>query len=531
MDSEDHATEPIDGQPDKTVGCISPPFFESCEDCEGKYAKINSEEEAMHNMSSPATEFRNDSSTKEVDAQKLIGEEHLKMSRSIIDYREESEILAQPRVSFRTHRDSPTPEISCAQHTKLPKPAIRELDNDGGTLLPILSPKRKIKKGSKIVRPSVFERLARTETVAFIHQKFYPVERPNRPNRSTSAPPLLQRGLVSKVSGNKDIKTNAFAGKTPGTKDHSPSPTRYSCTKARASVQRPTAQRISRLSVSSRQKRNGRRLPGGNAELRKNISTRVVVDGHVRVGENGRNNGKKVQRPLPIERFKSDFDAYNTKSRVQKGIRGLGQKGSSGWAQKGTTGWGEKWTVGCKGSLGDSFYSRRRSRDDESIDSYDIQDNGPPLFIEFSNRTKIICSNKYAPELGFEDIDPQQLGIRRSLTEYEAGGLAAKKLASEIMHALLWRDLPKGLKWNINFPLERELAMPIGEVGYSFFIEATEIKDESDDSDEEEETFHTASATGNVAFLPDRWEIHVENYSCVHNVGENKLLQEGGVDV
>jgi len=510
MDSADHATEQITGPPNKTVESIQPDknsivshFPESRQDSEeaSRHLKLDMEVAAKN---SPVIEFRHDSPAKEGYTKKLTADEYSKMSLGIIDNREDSNLLPRPKVSFRSNRDSPTPDISCAQHLNLPKRPIREFDNGGGIIASILSAKPRVKKGSKIVRPSVFERLARTETVAFIHQKFRPVV---MQNRSTSAPPLLQRASVSKVTGNKDTKTSYFAGKVPPTKDSSPSPTRYSHTKPRPSPQKMLHKPGRRPSLSSFQKKSGQRALQGRGNVKKNISTRAVVDANVRVGEYARTSDRKPRRPLPISKFKSDFEEYNTKLK------------------------GHKETMGCKSSLGDSFYSRRRSRDDESIDSYDMIDNGPPLFIEFSNRTKIICSNKYAPELGFEDIDPQQLGIRRSLTEYEAGSLAAKKLASEIMHALLWRDLPKDLKWNINFPLERELAMPIGEIGYSFFIEATETRDDSVDSDTKEDIFHTASATGNVSFLPDRWEVHVENYSCVHDVDEDKFLRGGGVDV
>jgi len=472
----EHAAEHIDGPPTKNVGsiqpersCIIPTFIESREDFEPAFLhqKLEGQEESTNSrIVSPITEVRQCSS--------LRMDEEIKMSLNTIGNHEHREMPPSPKVSFRTNRDSPTPEIRS-----------RESDNGGGINGPILSSKPKAKRGNKTARPSVFERLSRTETVAFIHQKFYPVE--ERENRSTSAPPLMQR---------RDVKNSAFTGRAPSTKDSSPTPTRYSCTKQRQPVQRM----VRRLSVS-------RRPLVGRGETKKNISTRAVLDGHVI--ENTRNNGRKLRRPLPISRFNSDFEAYNKKTREQT------------------------WSKGGKSSLGDSFYSRRRSRDDDTFNSYEMHDNGPPLYIEFSNRSKIICSNKYAPELGSENIDPQKLGIHRSLTAYEAGSLHSKKLSSEIMHSLLWRDLPKGLKWNINFPLERELAMPIGEVGYSFFIEATEIKDETEskDSNSEDDKIHTASATGNVSFLPDLWEIHVENYSCVHNVDERNFLRGDGVEV
>jgi len=497
MDSSDHAAEQIDGLPNKTVEstqhektCVSSPLLDSREDTEeaSESLKHNWGEGAKHyHVESTVIDLRQDSPIKQGCVRKGKEDEYSKMSLNIIDNGEGGATPSPVKVTFRTNRDSPTPEMVCSLNSR--KQANPELDNHGGIMDSTLFGKSNLRKGTKTVRPTVFERLARTETVAFRHQKFKPLVR-SRSNRSTSAPPLLQRGIVRKIS------TKTGPGKIRSTKDTSPTPTRYSLTKP--TKPRPS-QRIPRRksSFSLPKLKNGPRPLLSSSGVKKNILTRAIIHGDLRREDNVRNKGRKVQRPLRVNKFKSNLEAFHTTSQ--------------------------------KSTLGDSFYSRRRSVDDESIDSYDMHDNGPPLYIEFSNRTKIICSNKYAPELGFEDIDPQLLGIRRSLTEYEAGSLSAKKLASEIMHALLWRDLPSRLKWNVNFPLERELAMPIGELGYSFFIEATEMKDDSDTSDDEDEPFHTASATGNVSFLPDRWEVHIENYSCVHNVDEKNL--GNGVDV
>ena len=166
--------------------------------------------------------------------------------------------------------------------------------------------------------------------------------------------------------------------------------------------------------------------------------------------------------------------------------------------------------------------TRSRKARDFLDDAFDEASEGLPLEIEFSSGVKITCSNKFMPEDGFEELDSFELGLNGYIVEYEEGGISVKDFATEIMKALLWRDLPTYLKWEVSRPLERELAMPIGEIGYSYMIEASgkKIIDDEDDllseEEEEEEELHIASVTGNITFLPDG-EIQVENYSCIHD--------------
>lgn len=171
--------------------------------------------------------------------------------------------------------------------------------------------------------------------------------------------------------------------------------------------------------------------------------------------------------------------------------------------------------------IGRSRVTKNRSnRASETLgEAFDLESTGPPLEIEFSSRMKITCCSKFVPEEGFTDLDIFELGLDSLLSEYEAGMISAKDFASEIMTTLSWRDLPSNIKWDIKCPLVRELAMPIGESGYSFMIEANGKAINCDEilNEGEEEGLYTASATGNVTFLPDG-EIQVENYSCVHDV-------------
>jgi len=157
----EHAVEQIAGPPNKNVGliqpeksCIIPPFIESREDFEPAFLhqKLESQEESKNSrIISPTTELRQGSS--------LRMEEEVKITLNTIGNHENREVPPAPKVSFRTNRDSPTRENRS-----------RESYNGGGILGSVLSAKPKVKRGNKVTRPSVFERLARTETVAFMHQ-------------------------------------------------------------------------------------------------------------------------------------------------------------------------------------------------------------------------------------------------------------------------------------------------------------------------------------------------------------------------
>jgi len=447
---------------------------------------------------SPFRESRQDSyktMEEENTSQELESEQPKKSLLETIEKNECRELPPQQKVRFKSSRapGSPTPEIDKTVNTPkleiprpvsdrsldqlrvsgdrtldLPKPSIRAVAGDGA----ILETRNK--------RQSVFERLARTETVAFIHQKFQHVA---RPKRSTSAPPSIHRTSFGKLTKNRDMNISNHSSPKPRSSSQLPKKDFMNISSHSSPKPRTSTHRLTRKQSIPSIHRKYRR-----PSLNKILSERAGVEGVDKISELfKRSNSYQVSENNWAPRRKNSFERSKTKT--------------------------------VKSSVGDSFYSRRRSKD-EATDVF-VGSVEVPLYIEFSNRTKIICSNKYAPELGFDDVDPQQLGIKRSLTEYEAGSLTAKNLASEIMNALLWRDLPKGLKWNINYPLERELAMPIGELGYSFFIEATEEKECEGDNAIIEKN-HTASATGNVSFLPDRWEIHIENYSCVHDADRNR---------
>lgn len=360
---------------------------------------------------------------------------------------------------------------------------------------PKLPPIRKKHKGTTLAtRPSVFERLSNTETVASLHQKFLPQQsRPKttterRMKRSTSAPPSLRaknsRPKSTQIQ-KKKLKPQAVENKK----------TLYLTQKFAqlASSFERLSEKHTALSQSRRRARN---------------------DSNINSSNNNRNSTSRSKRSNSLGRRHSfsrglnNHEGFNAPSRQ---VRGSQIRTSS------------------KNNINNSNANRTRHQyrsklaKDTLADAFEDESLGPPLEIEFCSKMKILCSSKFMPEEGFTELDIFELGLNPFLSEYEAGSISAKHFASEIMNALLWRDLPPEVKWDAQRPLERELAMPIGEIGYSFMIEATgksiyQDSDQSDDEgkDDEDLLIYTASAAGHVTFLPD-WEIQVENYSCVHD--------------
>jgi len=161
---------------------------------------------------------------------------------------------------------------------------------------------------------------------------------------------------------------------------------------------------------------------------------------------------------------------------------------------------------------------RIEKEEEESVCAQSVISAGPPLEIGFTSRMEIFTTNTLRPEDGFDQVDCSELGLNGCLAEYEAGGLSVKEVASEIVNTMFVRDLPDNVDWSIKEPLHRELELPLGEKGFSFFIEANEEKEEGDnkgESDDGESPYSAASATGNVVFIHDLYEIHVENFSFV----------------
>ena len=321
------------------------------------------------------------------------------------------------------------------------------------------------KGGGRGTTLSVFERLWKAETVASIHQRVESRRSTERSNkRSISAPPKLRRRKTSPQLPQKLQKKTVRDKKNLEKENPSPMPRKVKRSKS--------------------------------AEKRRHLET-----------------------PYTFKKSNSDKQRVPNVAMKSTTARRLGRRASfdSGLAatkrrQKGKKIWKERELF--KKVKSDSAVMREKMADEILDDTFSLTSNGPPRYIEFSSRTRLVYSDEFDLDEPAE-LDSQELGLDDFLTEYEAGHLNSKDLASEIMHALLWRSLPKSIEWDVRYPLEREIACGIGEMGYSYFIEATE---KIPSSDEEERVPHTASATGNVIFLHDQWEIRIDNFSCAYDV-------------
>jgi hypothetical protein len=135
-----------------------------------------------------------------------------------------------------------------------------------------------------------------------------------------------------------------------------------------------------------------------------------------------------------------------------------------------------------------------------------------PCIIEFQNIMSILVRNRYKRNGEFLQINSKETGLNDFLIMYRENTISAKELAQEIMLSLFRQNLPKDVSWEIADILSREIVLPVGEKGYSVFIEAREVS--------ENETVRTSSVTGRVLFVFDRNEIHIENYSLISSTFE-----------
>ena len=300
-------------------------------------------------------------------------------------------------------------------------------------------------------RPSVFERLSQMETVASIQRKL--VSRELLRKRASSAPPLRPTSAPTLRSLNN---------RPPKVK------TEFKVKKKNSdlekNIHKPNKVSPDKLSFERLAVRHTKLSMMRQQTSRKNVAQRSGV---LRVRSTSRG------RPVALERWKS---APTVEHQIIS------------------------------------------KEEEESVYAQSVISAGPPLEIGFTSRMEIFTTDTLKPEDGFDQVDCSELGLNGCLAEYEVGGLSVKEVASEIVNTMFVRDLPENIDWSIKEPLHRELALPLGEKGFSFFIEANEEKEEDDnevESDDGESPYSAASATGNVVFIHDLYEIHVENYSFV----------------
>ena len=307
-------------------------------------------------------------------------------------------------------------------------------------------------------RQSVFERLSRTDTVASIHRKL--VSRELVRKRSSSAPPLRQRPTSASM----------------------------------LTLTRSPSNRPPKVKSDFRLKKNA----NAEANIQTKISSKISFE---------RLAGKHTKLSM-IRQQRSRKNEFQ-----QSGVRRLRCTSRDRPAVL------ERWKSAPFLQLNEDPYEIIADRTGtESVISA-----GPPLEIDFTSRMEVFTTNTRRPEDGFDKVDCSGfgLGLNGCLAEYEVGGLSAKEVASEIASTMFMRDLPDNKDWSIKEPLHRELALPLGEKGFSFLIESQgeEGEDENDeDTDDGETPKSSASATGNVIFIYDLYEIHVEDYSFICEV-------------
>ena len=314
---------------------------------------------------------------------------------------------------------------------------------------------------------SVFERLSRTDTVASIHRKVVSKEIVRK--RSASAPPLRQRP----TSASALILSRNPNNRSPKVKSHSKN------LKKNSNAEAHDQKMYNILSKPSFEHLAGKHTKLSMIRKQKSRKNNLQQSRVRRVRSTSRG------RPAALERWKSAPIIQSNEQDEEIG--------------------------------------------DQTTES--VVSAGPPLEIGFTSRMEVFTTNTDRPEDGFDQIDCSGfgLGLNGCLAEYEAGGLSAKEVASEIVNSMFMRDLPDQQDWSVKEPLHRELALPLGEKGFSFFIESCgeegdnenndgDDKNNDGDNDDGEASKYSASATGNVIFIHDLYEIHVEDYSFVCEV-------------
>lgn len=326
-------------------------------------------------------------------------------------------------------------------------------------------------------RPSVFERLSNTETVASIHRKLVS----HQIRRSTSAPPRLRRPLSATTSAtkqkqNQNQNQNQNSGSGANKFDHD----RHKKVGNEKTFKIITQMSFDRLAVSHtklskiRQRRPSARGKTSNGKHKSTRENSFRRGGFRRV----RSTSRGRYPDTGLQQWKSSPNVVNANVVIRE------------------TRVDEK-----KNTL-------IQSQDEDDYSS--IATESIPLEIEFNGRMQIFTTNTHKPEDGYQELDTSELELNGCLAEYEAGGLSVKAVSSEIVSTLLLRDLPGDANWHVGIPSHRDLALPLGEAGYSFHVEAQERE-----SRDAKEPRATASATGSIIFIHDLSEIHIENYSFV----------------
>lgn len=388
-----------------------------------------------------------------------IDDSHIQMNILRVDIREE--ISCALKLSSDERRDSPPRQVLRPKvrfGTPNPERTLRRTlsRNENNISTRTILSKSKYQNQRGTTGLSVFERLWNAQTIASLQRKTIVSSTYTSCRRSLSAPPLRNRN---------DAKLKSITTK-------------------KKRVARDHMNLVSQCSFD--------RLAGAHTALSSIRRKREFSP----MKDFGYDNARDVRREKKLSNPK------------QKGVR---RSRSLSRARTPMQRW--------KSSLDVMNANARRKKNHGNDDETVSVGNEPPLFIEFSCRMKIISCNTHRPEEGDVEIDSKELGIASSLLKYELCTLSSRNFAAEIVRALFMRDLSSDVEWNVSQPLERELSLPIGEKGYSFFIEASN-KSEKRDGKRNSKNITSVSATSKVIFIYDELEILVENYSFVEHEQE-----------
>jgi hypothetical protein len=129
---------------------------------------------------------------------------------------------------------------------------------------------------------------------------------------------------------------------------------------------------------------------------------------------------------------------------------------------------------------------------------------------ELQCKYKIFKTEKYHPEYGEQEVNPDDLYLKETLECFERGEISNEEIAVLIIEALFELDFSHGEHWEIDDGTARELEEDEGGggdlKGRAFAVKRQARLDWND-------LYSVAASKGTVVVVPEKNEIRVENYS------------------
>jgi hypothetical protein len=123
---------------------------------------------------------------------------------------------------------------------------------------------------------------------------------------------------------------------------------------------------------------------------------------------------------------------------------------------------------------------------------------------------KLLKSEKYHPEYGFEVQDTDELYLTETLQAWEQGEISNHEIAVLIIEAFFERDFENGEHWEVDAGTARDLEEDEGGgadlEGRAFVVKRQARLDWND-------LYSVAAAKGTIIIYPEKKEVRVENYS------------------